>query len=689
MNTERPDNDDAEARDGAGSTGGTGGASGGDGAADAGERRDRTAGPSGPDTGAPAGESAVTRDEQEPAPADPPPAATTETPEDEPEPGRPADDLAAKTGTTPDEPEPQGPAKPLTANAETPEDEPEPGHPADDLAAKTGTAPDEPEPERPAKPLTANAETPENEPEPGHPADDLAAKTGATPDEPEPGPDEAVVGERRAGGRRTGDEPADGPARRRSPVLVASVAAAVLLVGGGGAYLATGAVGGSGDSGTGTTPGANGDPTPPPLALDGPSEGAGNGIAPGEPNPYGATYRADGTLPDGPGSAPVYRAGGQVTEERVVALAKALGLDGKPVSEAGGWRIGGQDGSGPTLRVEREAPGSWTYSANTPRTDNCKGATCKPPASGDASAVSEAVARKAAAPVLKAAGQDDAKLDASQILDGRRVVNADPEVGGLPTYGWTTGVVVGAQGDVVGGSGRLAEPVKGDTYPTVGAGKALELMNATPGGGPRAGVGGCATSVPLEEDRQQEQCDPGAKPAGETVTVDGAVFGLAAHSVGGRPALVPSWLFEVRPGGTPEAITVTYPAVDPEFLAQRSPSGEASPAPTGPGDGPASAPAAREAEVEGYTAEGDELTVVFTGGVCADYEVTARADGGEVTVRVTETPWPGKVCIMIAKRYQETVRLDAPLGGRAVVDADGDPVPLHKDGARLPAPPTR
>ncbi|MFJ9658220.1 hypothetical protein ACIRPR_09685 [Streptomyces griseoflavus] len=612
MNTERPDNDDAEARDGAGSTGGTGGtggASGGDGAADAGERRDRTAGSAGPATGAPAGESAVTRDEQEPAPADPPPAATTETPEDEPEPGRPADDLAARTGTA--------------------------------------------------------------------------------PDEPEPAADEAVVGERRAGGRRTGDEPADGPARRRSPVLVASVAAAVLLVGGGGAYLATGAVGGSGDSGTGTTPGANGDPTPPPLALDGPSEGAGNGIAPGEPNPYGATYRADGTLPGGPGSAPVYRAGGQVTEERVVALAKALGLDGKPVAEAGGWRIGGQDGSGPTLRVEREAPGSWTYSANTPRTDNCKGATCKPPASGDASAVSEAVARKAAAPVLKAAGQDDAKLDASQILDGRRVVNADPEVGGLPTYGWTTGVVVGAQGDVVGGSGRLAEPVKGDTYPTVGAGKALELMNAAPGGGPRAGVGGCATSVPLEEDRQQEQCDPGAKPAGETVTVDGAVFGLAAHSVGGRPALVPSWLFEVRPGGAPEAITVTYPAVDPEFLAQRSPSGEASPAPTGPGDGPAPAPAAREAEVEGYTAEGDELTVVFTGGVCADYEVTARADGGEVTVRVTETPWPDKVCIMIAKRYQETVRLDAPLGGRAVVDADGDPVPLHKDGARLPAPPTR
>ena len=67
---------------------------------------------------------------------------------------------------------------------------------------------------------------------------------------------------------------------------------------------------------------------------------------------------------------------------------------------------------------------------------------------GDGRVVGEAAAKKAAAPVLKAVGQDDAKLDASQIMGDRRVVNADPEVGGLPTYGWTTGVVVGATGGV-------------------------------------------------------------------------------------------------------------------------------------------------------------------------------------------------------------------------------------------------
>ncbi|MFI9466532.1 hypothetical protein ACIHBQ_03540 [Streptomyces sp. NPDC052492] len=481
-------------------------------------------------------------------------------------------------------------------------------------------------------------------------------------------------------------EPAAG--RRRSPVLVASVAAAVLLVGGGGAYLAAGA---GEDKGAGTAPGANGDPTPPPLALDGFSESGPNAIAPGEPNPYGATYRADGTLPDGPDTAPVYHARGQVTEDKVVALAKALGMEGRPVAEGASWRIGGQDGSGPTLRVDQQAPGTWTFSRNIPGGDNCKGATCKAPSGTGGPAVSEAAAKKAAAPVLKAVGQDEAKLDASQLLDGRRVVNADPVVGGLPTYGWTTGVVVGAGGEVVGGSGRLAEPVKGDTYPVVGADEALASMNGAPGAGDRVEIGGCATPVPLEDGQgQEEPCAPATKPAGDTVSVDDAVFGLAAHSVDGRPALVPSWLFEVRPAGSDSPFTVTHPAVAPSFLASPTGSGEQpGERPSRPGDEPTSAPAARDVAVEGYTAEGDELTVTFSGGVCADYEATASESGGRVTVKVTETPWPDKVCIMIAKQYQQTVRLDAPLGDREVVDARGEPVPLHKEGARLPAPRTR
>ncbi len=206
-------------------------------------------------------------------------------------------------------------------------------------------------------------------------------------------------------------------------------------------------------------------------------------------------------------------------------------------------------------------------------------------------AVSEAAAKKAAAPVLKAVGQDDAKLDASQVLDGSRVVNADPVVGGLPTYGWTTGVVVGAGGEVVGGSGRLAEPVKGDEYPVMDAREALDAMNGAPGAGDRVEIGGCATPVPLDGEQQREEpCAPAAKERGRH-GVGGRGGVRTGRALGGRrPALVPSWLFEVRPAGSDSPFTVTHPAVEPRFLAAPSGSGERpGEDPSGPGDEPTSA----------------------------------------------------------------------------------------------------
>ncbi|MGC9496797.1 hypothetical protein [Streptomyces sp. WG7] len=479
------------------------------------------------------------------------------------------------------------------------------------------------------------------------------------------------------------------PARRRPrAVAVASVAAAVLLVGTGGAYLATSASGGGPDGGTAA--GASGDDTPPPLVLDDhgahTGQGGTNGIAPGEPNPYGVTYRADGTLPEGPGSAPVYRAEGEVTEAEVARLAEALGVDGAPRVQGGAWKAGNAgDGSGPLLTVNRQAPGTWTFHRYAPGTDNCKkGAACKAP-SADGSPVSEAAAKKAAAPVLKALGQDDAKLDASQVMGARRAVNAEPEVGGLPTYGWTTGVVVGARGEVVGGSGQVKEPVEGDTYPVLGAEETLALLNA-PGGTSGAGIGGCASPVP-HRDGVDMPCAPptdaSKQPGRQTATVEDAVFGLAAHPVRGRQTLVPSWLFEVRAPGAADAVTVTHPAVDPKYVTTTGPAAPHTP----PSGEPSSAPGdPRDVRVNGYTAAGGELTVHFTGGVCSDYEATAEERAGKVTVTVTETPQPEKVCILIAKEYERTVPLDGPLGDRKVVGSDGKEIPVHKPGARLPAP---
>ncbi|MGY4737046.1 hypothetical protein [Streptomyces sp. ATMOS53] len=473
--------------------------------------------------------------------------------------------------------------------------------------------------------------------------------------------------------------------RRRSPVLIASVAAAVLLVGGGGAYLTSGVVsssgGGSGGSGSGSP---SGDGAPAALLLDdysagtGTSNGGANGIAPGEPNPYGVTYKADGTLPDGPGSAPVYWPKGAVTKDEVVRLAKVLGAEGTPVVDGEAWKVGAADGSGPVLRVNRQAPGIWTFTRYAPGTDNCTGGTVKctrDPAGAAGDTVSEAVAKQAAAPILKAVGQDDAKVDASQIMGAQRVVNADPVFGGLPTYGWTTGISVSAQGEVVGANGQLQAPLKGDTYPLLSAREALAALNGAPGSNHRMGIGGCASPVPLK-DRLESPCGTStAAPQQETVTVEDAVLGLAPHTSGGRQVLVPSWLFDVKGAGAAAGYTVTQPAVEPAYLKSAT---TPTPTPTG------SAPKTRDVHPDGYTAEGKELIVTFTGGVCADYNATAIESTGEVKVTVTETPWPNKICILIAKQFHKTVRLDQPLDSRTVVGTDGKAIPLEKPGARLP-----
>lgn len=482
--------------------------------------------------------------------------------------------------------------------------------------------------------------------------------------------------------------------RRRRTVAVASALAAVLLAGGGGAYLATSA---SGERGTSD---AGGDGTPPPLALDGyaagGSPGTSNGIAPGEPDPNGTRYRATGELPDDPGKAPVYRAKGEVTAAEVAALGKALDVDGTPRLEDGSWRLGPKpDGSGPSLQVTAKAPGTWTYARYAPSGgDKCAGVAKCPDPVGSGSeddAVSAAAAKKAAAPVLKALGQDDAKLDTGQLMGATRVVNADPVVGGLPTYGWSTGIQVGSDGRVVGGSGQLSAPVKGDTYPTVGAKETIERLNRTASGDRGGGVGGCASAVPLDG-KQGAGCTPSSPrpPASATADVTRATFGLAAYSVGGQQALVPSWLFEVRPAGG-SALTVTHPAVDPAFLA--APGGPTA-SPSAPSPRPSTSAGdpgtkQRDMRVEGYGAAGRTLTLHFTGGVCAKYAASAQESGGEVTVKVTSTEKKGAVCITLAKFFTLPVTLDKPLEGRKVVGTDGDEVPpaeKNGPGGASPAP---
>ncbi|MFD7325548.1 hypothetical protein ACFV9D_31435 [Streptomyces sp. NPDC059875] len=462
---------------------------------------------------------------------------------------------------------------------------------------------------------------------------------------------------------------------RHRPLLVASVAASVLLAGGGGVYLATTA-----SDGDATRPAAAG--APPPLRLDDKSAADGGpggpGIAPGEPDPGGSgvVYEAKGPLPDGPSSAAVHRPEGRVTAAEVTRLAKALGITGAPRLEGEVWKIAPEkDGQGLRLDVAAEAPGSWTFSRydGGPSGDTClKGKACpppgevKPPSGGP---VSEAAARAAATPVLKAIGQEDAKLDASQLMGAVRVVNADPVVGGLPTYGWSTGIHVGPGGELVAGSGQLKEPVQGHSYPVIGAEKALEELNKASAGPGSIGIGGCATDPPAG-DAPNVTCEPDAKP--KKLAVTGAVLGLAAQFVDGERALVPSWLFRVEAEAGAKPYTVVRTAVAPEHLA---PPAKPSPTPTpDPGEGTAPVRQIDSYKVDGA---GTKLSVTFWGGVCSEYTATAAESADKVTVRVTEKPMdPGRACIAIAVEVTRTVTLEQPLGGRVVVDAaSGQPVP--------------
>ncbi|MGW1376251.1 hypothetical protein ACWD6P_18540 [Streptomyces sp. NPDC002446] len=479
---------------------------------------------------------------------------------------------------------------------------------------------------------------------------------------------------------------------RRSPLLIASMAAAVLLAGGGAAYWASSA---SSDEGSGAGAGSAGKGEPPPLALDGYTGGS---IAAGEPNPQGAKYKAVKELPGGPSSAPVYRPQGEISRQAVERLAKALDVAGKVRSEGTTWKVGGltRDARSPVLQVNKTGSGSWTYSQyGTPGGTNCalpaspdgNGSSSSRPGcpsyrgGGDVTteddgsgkgAVSAEKAKQAVRPVLKALGQEGARLDASGLSGAVRIVTADPVLGGLPTYGWQSDLQVGSDGQVVGGSGQLANPVKGAVYPVLSADKTLERLNA---GGGRTPAG--CPSVPPGKDGKDDgkdqiaPCEPSPAKAQKPAEVTGAEFGLAVQYVSGGQALVPSWLYTVRQPGAgtgPDATTtVAHPAVDPKYLAHKDRTPK----------GPSGKPGAMALESYAVGDGGRKLTVHFWGGVCSVYSVSAEESDTAVKTKVVgKDKKPGQVCVKIAKEFTKTVTLKEPLGDRKVIDVStGEAVP--------------
>nr|WP_240929828.1 hypothetical protein [Streptomyces coryli] len=517
------------------------------------------------------------------------------------------------------------------------------------------------------------------------------------------------------------------------------------MTGGGVAYVA----GTAGSSGSSAGDGAAKDGDPPPLELDGYGEGAGSVSG-------AAAIKAAGQLPDGPDEAAVRTAGGSVSRESVARLAKALGVAGKPRQEGGSWLVGtARDGQGPLLRVGVEGPGLWSYeryraggdvpcdlprpvkpgadspdsSGDTPRAHAiCLDAGTKSgggssgsgsgassgtavggastdiaPADPGGDPVSPKAARKALTPVLAAAGQQDAKVDKTAIAYGSmRKLNAQPQVAGLPTYGWETSVMVGPDGKPTSAYGRLSPLDKGHTYPVVSAAKTLEELNKVRGavakGTPEEklrSAPACASAEPDAEGKRSGRAQVCPQPPTELEApkARSAVFGLSAQSVAGEQVLVPSWIYTMdaqKPAAREPASRLAFPAVDPEFIEYRKaqPPSAAEPPATPEPSRPVPEPSRPEPapkptqepgtpgkarttmNIESYAISGRTLTVRFWGGVCSDYSATADESGGAVTVRVTGVEKkPGQICVKVAKLFEEKVTLDESLGDRKVVDA--------------------
>ncbi|MER0246025.1 hypothetical protein AAHZ94_29445 [Streptomyces sp. HSW2009] len=524
---------------------------------------------------------------------------------------------------------------------------------------------------------------------------------------------------------------ADAPTRRkrRSPLAIATVAAAVLVVGGGGAYWASSAADDD-DPGQSSNTG-----NLPPLALDGFADPAQTGfpgergIAVGEPNPGRPTYRATGELPGAPDpTAPVYRTAPKVSRAEVAKLAKALRITGEPRLERGVWKVGGApERMSPTLRVKATGAGGWSYTRfGAPGGDGClepphtmgegadDGATAEqarpsgprcgslrdgrpggglkdagrsrdaqgPDGSqggqdtpaipdGGSPPVSAAEAEKAAEPVLEALGQDEAAVDASRTYGAVRAVTADPVIDGLPSYGWQTTLEIGANGQVDGANGFLADLTASDPYPVVGAEQALRALNAGSGQHGKADIGGCKTAkdpdvVVSEEstdktsapERHKAPCEPAAGKQPVVQEVQKATFGLGMRFTEGRQVLVPSWIFTVRAADAKDGesdTVVTQPAVDPKYLV----------APTSSRAG-----GWHPERTESYEVRGKELTVRFAAGVCSTFSATADTSESTVKVRVTsKRTHPERPCVSMAKNYERKITLDEPLEDRKVVDA--------------------
>jgi hypothetical protein len=401
-------------------------------------------------------------------------------------------------------------------------------------------------------------------------------------------------------------------------------------------------------------------------------------------------YPLAGTLPQGPASETALRYDDTgAGEDRVRALALALGVDAAPSRHSHGWQVASPNG---VLLVRDGADQPWSFSRtagtcplysvdidHADATSSAVGCAVSPSGSGTSVAPpTEHEALDAARPVLAHVGVDLTTASAAVQYAGLRTVTVDPVVDGAPTAGLRTVVAISRSG-LAAASGHLGTASEGPAYPIVSARQALERLRAQQFALPEIA---CAPQPDLPAD-----C---AGPSPQIVT--GATLGRLSADDGGSGVLVPAWLFSVRGSDEPvpviavtdeylaDVVTVSGPVATPGAGQEPGSPGSALP---GAPDQPVSPAPTSDAPLQvvsvSASADGRVLTLTGWGGVCSSYHGTADETSAQVSVGIVGTSMsPGTACIAMAKQISVTVQLDAPLASRTVVDAaSGTTVPVN------------
>ena len=241
------------------------------------------------------------------------------------------------------------------------------------------------------------------------------------------------------------------------------------------------------------------------------------------------TYVFDGQFPDlgTTGSAWSLPVGQQPDLARILAVARTLGVQGDvrtlPVDQGGGWVVGPNDGTGPSLNVANDGLLSWWYngmssptSVGCAKTEPSSGGVaavplppettvlvdpCQPPPP-PANVPDKATALAKAKDLMASVGVNAADYDFTAYADQYSAsVTGFLQVGGHRSS-LQTNVGFGAEGAVMWASGLLATPQPAADYPLVSGDIALQRLNDPSGrwmffGGPRPmnGVGIAGDSI--------------------------------------------------------------------------------------------------------------------------------------------------------------------------------------------------